>query len=53
MSVYMCMCVCHTQHGRGNAVVLSPRVEEYVKALMVGHVHQVHLLQHVYVHLHG
>lgn len=38
---------------RGAAVVLSSRVQEHIQGLVVRHVHQVHLLQHVHVHLHG
>ena len=46
--------VCTWQRGRQRPIV-GPKawVEEHVQGLLVRDVHQVHLLQHVHVHLHG
>lgn len=42
-----------TCNRRGSAVVLSSRVQKHIQSLVVRHVHQIHLLQHVHIHLHG
>lgn len=48
--VFFCPLTCNR---RGSTVVLSPWVQKHIQGFVVRHVHQIHLLQHVHIHLHG